>query len=119
MSIEIHRKPMPKDRLRTLITEGFGDMVKVVVDVERQVAAVGGDLHADAEELLLEDGSRQVDLWGANYFPGRGPESCIEFTSLINIRPAQSNPGMEIVDPVIRERVREVAFRLLGRGEPL
>ncbi len=65
----------------------FGDMVKYVVDVERGVVAIGGELHADAEQVLLEQGSRQADLWGANYYPGRrGPESCIEFTSLINIK---------------------------------
>src|SRR3989449_11634574 len=49
----------------------FGDMVKYVVDVERGVVAVGGELHVDAEQVLLEQGSRQADLWGANYYPGR------------------------------------------------
>jgi hypothetical protein len=97
----------------------FGDMVKYVVDVERGVAAVGGELHADGEHVLLERGSRQTDLWGANYYPGRGREDCVEFTSLINIRPARGNPGMEIEDPVIRERVRALTFVLIGEGEPL
>src|SRR2546430_17554646 len=77
----------------------FGDMVKYVVDVERGVVALGGELHADAEQVLLEQGSRQADLWGANYYPGRGREGCIEFTSLINIRPARGNPGMGTQNP--------------------
>jgi hypothetical protein len=97
----------------------FEDMVKYVVDVERGVAAVGGELHADAEALLLEDGSRQQDLWGANYYPGRGPDACIEYTSLINLRPAQGNRSMEVEDSEVRERVREATFRLIGRGEGL
>jgi len=97
----------------------FGDMVKYVVDVERGIAAVGGQLHADAEQLLLEGGSRQVDLWGANYYPGRGPDDCIEYTALVNIRPAQGNRGMLIADDAIRGRVREITFALIGRGEPL
>jgi len=58
--------------LRRLVTAHFEDMVKYVVDVERGVAAVGGELHADEEALLLEQGSRQRDLWGANYYPGKG-----------------------------------------------
>ncbi len=58
--------------LRRLVDRYFGDMVKYVVDIERGRAAVGGELHADAEELLLEDGSQQESLWGANYYPGRG-----------------------------------------------
>jgi hypothetical protein len=94
-------------------------MVKYVVDVERRTAAVGGELHADAEHLLLEAGSLQADLWGANYYPGRGADECIEYTSLINIRPGQGNRSMLISDPIVRERVREITFALIGRGEPL
>lgn len=93
--------------LRRLV-ERFEDMVKFVVDVERSVIAIGGEMHSDAEQVLLESGSRQADLWGANYYPGRGRESCIEFTSFINIRPSAGNRGMELQ-----------AFSLVGEGEPL
>jgi len=105
--------------LRRLVDLFFEDMVKYVVDISRGVAAVGGEMHADAEEALLEDGSRQPDLWGANYYPGRGREGCIEYTSLINIRPAQDNRSMEIRDPAIRERVRDLTCALIGEGDPL
>jgi hypothetical protein len=97
----------------------FGDMVKYVADIERRKIAIGGELHADAEQLLLADGSRQSDLWGANYHPGKGREGCIEYTSLINIRPAQGNRGMEVLDPTIRKRIRDLTFALVGEGEPL
>jgi len=97
----------------------FGDMVKYVVDVERGVLAIGGELHADAEQVLLERGSRPADLWGANYYPGRGREDCIEYTSLINIRPARGNPGMEVADAAVRERIRALTRALVGEGEPL
>lgn len=105
--------------VRRLVRAFFSDMVKVVVDVGHGRAAVGGELHADGEQLLLEEGSEQADLWGANYYPGRGPEGCVEFTALINIRPAQGNAGMEIQDPEVRRLVRDVVTRVLGRGEPL
>ena len=105
--------------LRRLVTAHFEDMVKYVVDVERGTAAVGGELHADEEALLLEQGSRQDNLWGANYYPGRGEDGCIEYTSLINIRPAQGNRSMIIEDEGVRARVREITFALIGRGEPL
>lgn len=97
----------------------FEDMVKYVVDLERRVAAVGGELHADAEALLLEAGSDQKDLWGANYYPGQGEKGCIEYTSLINIRPAQGNRSMKVEDPSLREQIRELTFELIGKGEPL
>jgi hypothetical protein len=102
-------------RLLTL----FGDMIKYVVDVERGVIAIGGELHADAEHVLLEHGSRQADLWGANYYPGRGREDCVEFTSLINIRPASGNRSMQVEAPTIRERIRALTFTLVGSGEPI
>jgi hypothetical protein len=112
-------RAIESDELARLVSAYFEDMVKYVVDLERRVAAIGGDLHADAEALLLDAGSRQEDLWGANYYPGRGENDCIEYTSLINIRPAAGNRGMEIADPAIRARVREITFELIGRGEAL
>lgn len=105
--------------LKRLVGAYFEDMVKYVVDVRRGVIAVGGELHADAELLLLENGSAQADLWGANYYPGRGLAECVEYTSLINIRPAQGNRSMEVQDPAIREALRNLTSALLGDGEPL
>lgn len=105
--------------LARLVKAHFEDMVKYVVDVERRILAVGGEMHSDAEQALLEHGSRQTDLWGANYYPGRGREGCIEHTSLINIRPSAGNRGMELQDPALREKVRAITFALLGQGEPL
>lgn len=105
--------------LARLVALFFEDMVKYVVDVERGIAAVGGELHADAEALLLDRGSAQRDLWGANYYPGVGEASCVEYTALINIRPAQGNRSMEVEDEAVRARIRELTFALIGRGEPL
>ncbi|MBI2216751.1 MAG: hypothetical protein HYU51_05585 [Candidatus Rokubacteria bacterium] len=108
-----------RSELQRLVQLFFGDMVKYVVDVRRRLIAIGGELHADAEHLLLAGGSRQADLWGANYYPGRGRDACIEFTALINIRPAQGNRSMEIEDRVIRHAVRDLTLDLIGQGEPL
>ncbi|MDO8666221.1 MAG: DUF5674 family protein [Gemmatimonadales bacterium] len=117
--IVVTDRPLERAELARLLQRFFYDMVKYVVDVRTGRVAVGGELHADAEGLLLETGSAQQDLWGANYYPGRGPEGCIEYTALINIRPAQENPGMEVEDRAIRDRLREVTFVVLGRGDPL
>jgi hypothetical protein len=114
----VERRIAPLE-LRRLVDLYFGDMVKYVADLRRLVIALGGELHADAKAVLLAAGSRQDDLWGANYYPGRGAHGCIESTSLINIRPARGNPGMEILDPEIRETLRRLTFDLLGEGEVL
>lgn len=117
--VVVASEPIPQATLKALLVRFFEDMVKYVVDVDREVVAVGGQLHADAEALLLEGGSRQENLWGANYFPGLGADACIEFTSLINIRPAHGNRSMEIQDELVRAQVRDLTFRLIGRGEAL
>jgi hypothetical protein len=106
--------PIARDELRRLVESAFGDMVEYVVDVERNVIAIGGQMHADAELVLLDAGSQLADLWGANYLPGRGAEECIEYTSLINIRPAVGNPSMEVADPAVRARIRALTHALVG-----
>jgi hypothetical protein len=118
-AIVIVENRIDRSELVRLVTAYFGDMVKLVVDVRREVVAVGGELHADAEQLLLEQGSRQDDLWGANYYPGRGAEGCLEYTALINIRPSRGNPSMEVQDADTRASIRSIASRLIGEGEEL
>ena len=117
--ILVTSEPVPRDELSRLVALYFGDMIKFVVDVERGVIAVGGELHADAKAMLLENESRQADVWGGNYYPGRGEEDCLEYTSLINIRPSEANASMEIESEELRGRVRSIVFELVGKGEAL
>lgn len=118
-SIVIVDRRIAPGELARLAALFFEDMVKYVVDLERRLAAVGGELHADGEALLLEQGSDQRNLWGANYYPERGEDDCIEYTALINIRPGQGNRSMVVESPELRERIRTLTFELIGRGEPL
>lgn len=69
----------------------FGDLVKVVVDIEKSLVAVDAELHADLESLLLEKGSHQQDLWGINFYPDLFGDDFIEFDSMINMRPSHNN----------------------------
>jgi hypothetical protein len=117
--IVVVSKPLPPGELRRFIGNPFPDMVKFVVDIERKLVAIGGELHSDAEDVLIERGSRQESLWGGNYYPGRGEARCLEYGSMINIRSAQKNESMLVQDPAIREKIRTVVFSLIGRGEPL
>ena len=88
----------------------LGVFIKLAVDIERQIAAGGGELHADCEQALLADGGRQPDIWGADWDPAA---QVVTFEALINIRPRQNNPAMQIVDPAIRARVEAVVRSLL------
>lgn len=93
--------------------EGFGDLVKAVVDVEREIMALDGELHADEEALLLEQGSAQRDLWGINIYPDLEAEDRIEFDSMINIRPSQGNRSRGVDDPAVRAKIIDVVSTLI------
>ena len=65
MTIEIVRDPLTLAELRRLAGELFGDMVKAVIDVERGIMAIGGELHAD-EEAVLSHGCQGGITGGGN-----------------------------------------------------
>ena len=85
--------------------------IKLAVDIERGILAGGGELHADCEAVLLENESRQENIWGASWNPLMQE---VFYESLINIRPRQNNRSMEILDPAIRGQVAQVTQELLG-----
>ncbi len=85
-----------------------GPMVKAVVDVKKEVVAIDAELHADMEQLLLENGSRQDDLWGINFYPEETEEDFIEFDSMINVRPRQGNRSRDVEDPAVRKKIISV-----------
>src|SRR4030066_1130240 len=104
MKIHILRQPATEVDIRDMLEE-LETYIKLAVDVERNILAGGGEYHADCEEALLEDGSRQGDIWGADWYP---ESRIVEFGALINIRPHQGNRGIEIEDPELRERIETI-----------
>lgn len=89
-------------------------LIKIVVDIRRRILAGGGDMHSDCEAVLLEHGSEQDDLWGANWYPA---EQHIEFESLINIRPRLGNRSIIIQNEGLRQEIADVTLELLGGVE--
>lgn len=112
--MRIVRDSISLSELIELAEERFGDLVKAVVDVEREVMAVGEGMHADEEAGLLDDGSRQTDLWGINLYPAEyGSPDWLEFDSMINLRPSQQNRTRSVDDPAIRARVLRLVDQLV------
>jgi hypothetical protein len=111
--VKIIDSRISSSELKAMAEGRFGNMVKAVVDVERKIMAVDGELHADEEALLLETGSLQESLWGINIYPDlEGPER-VEFDSVINIRPSQGNRSRGVDDPAIRERIIQAVAGLM------
>lgn len=118
MTVEILRRAIERARLVELAEAQFGDLVKAVVDVQRRVMAIGGEMHSDEEAALLEDGSAQQDLWGINLYPGEAGDAWLDFDSMINVRPSQGNRSRSVEDAALRDRIREIVGALVEGGHP-
>lgn len=107
-SIKIITETISRDELKKIAEQPFGDLVKAVVDIARGIMAIGGELHVDEEQVLLEQGSKQEDVWGINLYPDKSEEDWVEFDSMINIRPRQGNRSRGVEDSTLRQQILEV-----------
>ena len=101
-------KTIKRSELRNCQFVMDDEMVKGVVDAERGLLAIDAELHADLEQMLLQNGSGQFDLWGINlYFDG----DLVEFDSMINIRPAQGNRSRGVEDENTQQKIIEIVSK--------
>ena len=91
----------------------FGNFVKAVVDVEKEIIAIDAELHADEEALLLKNGSKQENLWGINIYPDLPNGDRIEFDSMINLKPRQGNKTRNVDDPKTRSKIIKIVNKLV------
>lgn len=99
--ILILHKHATKDEIKKMAKD-FEGFIKVVVDIEKNIVAGGGERHFDAEQMLLTEGSNQSDLWGG----GLDLETReIDYNSMINLRPSQENPSRDILSKEIRKKL--------------
>lgn len=104
-----------RKRLTKMAEKMFGDLVKAVVDIEKKIMAIDGELHADEEALLLENGSRQENLWGINLYPVINGDDWVEFDSMINLRPKQKNRSRGVDDPKIRAQLIKIVNQMVEK----
>ncbi|MBI3361118.1 MAG: hypothetical protein HY023_08405 [Chloroflexi bacterium] len=97
--------------LEAFYDEGF---IKLAVDIRRRVLAGGGAMHADCEAVLIDEGSQQADVWGADWLPQTHE---VRFESVINLRPRQGNFRIELTDPELRRYVEAITRELMEGAE--
>lgn len=106
-------KSISLTKLKDMAAKQFGDMIKAVIDIDAGLMVVGGELHADQEIILLDQGSKQEYLWGINLWVDKEEDHWIEF--MINIRPSQSNRSRMVEDPQIREIIIQLVNKMVQR----
>ncbi len=97
-------KPFIKEEIVHL-KEIFDPYIKTVIDVEKKICSAGMDRHFEGEKILLDQGSKQSDIWGG----GIDLETKnFDFNSFSNIRPNDNNNSNEIQDADIRKKYEEL-----------
>lgn len=97
-------EPFTQEEIEKAAQE-FQPYIKTVIDVEKEICSAGANRHFESEHLLLEDGSKQSQLWGGGIDL---KTKTIDFNSFINIRPNNNNTSNEIQDALIREKYKKL-----------
>ena len=108
--IHIITKKATDQQIKEML-EMLESYIKVAVDIKQGILAGGGYLHADCEAVLVSGGSKQEDIWGADWIPDSKE---VRFDALINIRPKQNNRSITIQDPEIKKKVEVIVKKLFG-----
>ena len=113
--MRILSEPISKtDLIETSVNFIDEHAIKAAVDIERELLAVDSPMHYDCEQLLLENGSRQEDIWGINlYLDEDEIDDIVEFDSMINIRPAAGNRSRSVESPEIQQKIKSVVSKWL------
>lgn len=113
--MKIIEKEITLSELKAMSAKMFGNLVKAVVDINKEIMAVDAELHADEEALLLKNGSEQKNLWGINIYPEMTGSDFVEFDSMINLRPSQNNRSRGVEDIEMQKNILEIVEKLVKK----
>lgn len=89
-------------------------LCKAVVDVEKGIVVIGGFMHVDEEEMLLDEESEQNNLWGINLYPDQfGTDNFVEFDSMINLRPNLGNRSRSVENTETQKKILFIISSLI------
>ena len=99
--------------LQAMATKMFDSLVKAVVDIETHKVILDLEVHSDGEQELLQQGAKQVNLWGINLHPKQTGDELVEFDSMINLRPSQGNRSRSVDDANTRKQIRDIIKQII------
>jgi len=115
MEIIIIKDKIEIGKLKEIAKNQFGSLVKAVVDIDNELMAIGGELHADEEVLLSENGSKRENIWGINLYPEKSENDWVEFDSMINIKPQYNNSSRGVENVDIQNKIIVIVNKLVSR----
>lgn len=116
MPIIIVKDSIKREELKRIAEGQFGNLVKAVVDTEKEIMAIGGEMHADEEVVLMEqEGSKREHVWGINLYPEKTDEDWLEFDSVINLKPSFGNRSRGVDNPEIQKKISNIVEKLVSQ----
>jgi hypothetical protein len=97
-------EPFTKKEIKA-VREQFDTYIKTVIDVKRKICSAGADRHFESEAILMEQGSKQADVWGGGIYLATRD---VDYNSFINIRASDNNTSNEIQDAKTRKLYEEI-----------
>lgn len=112
--MQLIKIPISIAELQKMAKQSFGNLVKAVVDIDKNIMVIDAELHADQEAFLIQSGSKQKNLWGINLYPEKfATQDFIEFDSMINLRPSQNNLSRNIENKKIQQKIKKIVSQLI------
>ncbi len=103
-------EPFTNEEIQQL-SEEFDVYIKTVIDIENKICSAGMNRHFEGEQILLQEESKQSNLWGG----GIDLETKeIDFNSFINIRPSDNNRKNDIQDEGIKKIYKSLTEYFFG-----
>jgi hypothetical protein len=94
----IVNKKLTKEDVK-VARENYSEYIKITVDLEKEIVVIGGEYHADAENILVEKfNSKRSNIWGGGY---NITLDKFEVNALVNLKPG-TNDSMDILNPETR-----------------
>lgn len=115
MALIIVNKKLTKEDVKAS-REDYSEYIKITIDAEKEIVIIGGEYHADAEKILVDEfNSKRSDIWGGGY---NITSKTFEVNAMLNLKPTV-NDSLEILDPKTRNRFLEVVKSKLGNIQSL
>ena len=111
--ILITDEPISKNDVIKEVGFLWSDLIKAAVDLWNNKIAIGGELHADEEEVLLQEWANQSDIWWINLYLEKNKKDWIEFDSMINLRPRDNNFSRGVDDVKLQEKIKDLVYKLI------
>lgn len=120
MKTVIIKNKITQEELKKLAENSYGTVIKVAVDVKKEILAAGGEWHSEEQDILVkEEKSDAAEIWGTNFHPFEIGDRRIEYISLINLKPEIGHKRMEIDDPTLRNKIKAIVEKLLLKNDEI